>query len=137
MPVTTAYVTAKITLIRLRQIDASLEAISNLLLNIKGLINNGLTEVEANNIISAYKAKVLAILQREIASVTDEAIATSLAAAVESDDKNALLTPVIAGIPVNPALGANLSELQALIADGVLATNTLFNLISKINQTLN
>lgn len=133
MPISNPYLASKIALIRLSRVNALLQKISTLEQSIK---NSGMQLEQANNLISIYKSNLLTLIKNRIEDAAEGAIVHALSAATEAGEKNTLLTPVIASIPVNPAAGLNIAEIAAMVLDGSNAAASLANLLDNATKLL-
>lgn len=132
MPISADYTYAKTALINLGAISGSLNKVKATMIRIQQLDAAVLSVEENAAIIQSYKTSMKNLIQNRINEANAQALVLALASACESDSKNGFLTPIIAGIPVNPATGPNLVELNLMLIDGA---NTLIQLTDFINQS--
>lgn len=130
--ITGPYLSAKIALSRLQGVEDVLAKYTVLVVELKG----NLTPEQASTFIPFYRGSILAHITKQVSISAAEGIIDSAASSVESCNKNSLLTPAIAGVPVNPAQGANAFEQIALLADALNAADQLETLINNANQIL-
>lgn len=133
MPISNPYLASKLALLRLSKVSAALQKISILENSIK---NSGMQLQEANSLISIYKASLLTMIKNRIEDAANGAIVHAISGATEAGEKNTLLTPIIAGIPVNPAAGLNVAEISTMVLDGSNAAISLANLLDNATKLL-
>lgn len=136
MPITQPYISVKVALARMPGMAAILQQIPTLINNINTLKTAGINGDKLDAFVKSYKQNLLGAINLEISIAANEAIAYALASATESDQKNSLLTPIIAGTPVNPAAGDNEAELTATLLDAANTLVTLNQLLNNANTIL-
>lgn len=131
--ITTPYLSAKIAQQRVNPVVVTLNYIAQMSTDLAGA---GLSPARVTAMMTFYKRTLLNYIQNAVTRGASEALYHSLSGAGESDNKNASLTPIIAGTPVNPIAVTNAAELVAMLADGVQAANDLQTIINNANQIL-
>jgi hypothetical protein len=131
--ITAPYLNARLGLQRLAGFQQLLSTYETVINNMTVL---GLSANQLSRIQSGWKQRLKTYFDEEVQRLANEAIYHALAAASESDNKNSLLTPIIAGVPVNPVAADNLLESGVMLADGALAATQLTDLINKVTTML-
>lgn len=131
--VTTPYLTAKIITQRVNPVLSTLDYIAQFSTDLAGV---GIAKERQIRILTSYKNSLKSFITDAVIRGTKEAVFYALSGAGESDNKNALLTPIIAGTPVNPGSVDNNLELIAILADGVQAAEDLQTIINNVDQIL-
>jgi len=124
MPITDLYISANLSIMELKEIHDMLPDITSVL------------EVMPEDIKPTYNLALQNTVSRIVERMNQVGTYLSLSGAVESDAKNSLLTPVIAGIPVNPGEATNVAEQTALLADAQTANTNLQTMLDEINAVI-
>lgn len=131
MPVTAAYISDSLANLRLSSVNDLINRLPQLENN---LLSSGMDQTKAKNLLSTLKSKALTYINTQVQIATNESLIYALSGACESDTKNELLTPIIDGVPVNPASETNQIEVDAMLVSGSDAANSLQELITNAAQ---
>lgn len=133
MSLTAPYISAKLAVYRLSGIGTVLDYIGQMSADLK---DAGLPKDKIDAMMSFYKQRVLDFIELQVTDASTLAIIHSLSSAGESDNKNTLLTPIIAGIVVNPAAASNTLELTEMLADGLEVAQELTQILTNATNIL-
>lgn len=133
MPVSQPYLAAVIANLRLAPANQMLSELPQIE---TALGATGMNQTKINGLLSTFKTRLMTMINTQVQLAANEATSHALASAVESDDKNSQLTPLIEGTPVNPVAVSNALEEAAMIETGTQAALQLSNFISQAEQQL-